>query len=484
MQHDVLSHLEPRAVFHFFEELSRIPRGSGNTAAASAWCAAFAQERGLPCRRDEAGNVVIWKAASPGYEDRPAVILQGHLDMVCVQDAGVNHDFASQGLQLYADGDFVRARGTTLGGDNGIAVAMILAVLAENSLPHPPIEAVFTVDEEIGLLGAAALDCSDLSGRALINLDSEDEGVLTVSCAGGARCDISGELAVEKAPGLLCTLTISGLQGGHSGMEIGKGLANANKLLGACLEALSDRVPVRLASLRGGDQDNAIPKEAQAELVIPLGEAETLAALTNHWAKTAAAEFAATEPGLTAAFTCQDAPGTHSALGSEDSRQFISLLQAYPNGVLAMSRDIPGLVQTSLNLGILRLEGGVYQLSSSIRSSVGAEKEALSRRLEELASQFGAQFGQRGDYPAWEYRKDSPLRETMVQVFQQQYGRAPTVEAIHAGLECGLFAGKLPGLDAVSLGPDLQEVHSTRERLSISSTERTWRYLTAVLEAL
>lgn len=482
MEEFVLQHLEPKAVFHYFEQLSRIPRGSGDTQAASDWCVRFAREHGLPCRQDELGNVVIWKSASPGYEDHPAVMLQGHLDMVCVKDAGVDHDFERDPLALYVDGDFVKARGTTLGGDNGIAVAMAMAVLADDAMAHPPIEAVFTVDEEIGLLGAAGLDCSDLKSRLLLNLDSEDEGILTVSCAGGARCDITGQLPLEEAVGAVCTLTIHGLQGGHSGMEINKGYANANKLLGDCLSKLAPCAPLRLQSLSGGLQDNAIPKEAQAVFLVPEGDAAPLQAIVDSWCKAAAAAYPA-EPGLSAHLTAGPAVQA-PALSQEDSRKLIELLAEYPNGVLAMSQDIQGLVQTSLNLGILELKAGAYQLSSSIRSSVGAEKEALSARLEQLAVRYGADFGQRGEYPAWEYRKDSLLRETMVRVFREQYGCEPKVEAIHAGLECGLFAGKMEGLDAVSLGPDMPDVHSTRERLSISSTQRTWKYLVAVLSAL
>ncbi len=484
MQQHVLSGLEPEKVFHFFEALSAIPRGSGNTEAATRWCLDFAKERGLPCRRDQAGNVVIWKKASPGYEDHPAVILQGHLDMVCVSDAGVDHDFTKDGLALYVDGDWVKARGTTLGGDNGIAVAMVLAVLDDDAIPHPPIEAVFTTDEEIGLLGAVALDCSDLKGRTLINLDSEDEGVLTVSCAGGARCDISGALPLEESAGTRCVLTVSGLQGGHSGIEIGTGRANASKLLGRCLELLSAAAPVRLISAHGGLQDNAIPKEAQAVLLAAPSDAEALRGIVSGFSQTAAAEYAGIESGLSVTLETGETVKAN-ALTVSDTKRFIGLICDYPNGVLAMSRDIPGLVQTSLNLGILDLEeSGRYMLSSSIRSSVGAEKAAMSRDLKALAERFGADFGQRGEYPAWEYRHDSPLRDTMVRVFCGQYGKEPVVEAIHAGLECGIFAGKMEGLDAVSLGPDMPEVHSTRERLSIASTRRTWEYLLAVLKEL
>ena len=478
MENLVLSNLEPESVFRFFEELTRIPHGSGNTAAASAWAADFAKTRGLRHRRDEMGNVVIWKPASPGYEDHPAVILQGHLDMVCVQESGMNHDFEKDPLELTVDGDWVKARGTTLGGDNGIAVAMIMALLDDASAVHPPIEAVFTVDEEIGLLGANGLDCADLRGRKLINLDSEDEGVLTVSCAGGSRCDIVKEFPLTEAEGAVCTLAVSGGQGGHSGMEINKGLANAGKLLGACLKEMDG---VRLISLSGGLQDNAIPKEAEA--VFLAEDPAALEAVRERCESEARAAFGAAEPTLS--LTLAAAPAQRrQALSPADTQSAIALLNDCPNGVLSMSQDIPGLVQTSLNLGILCLKDGRMSLSSSVRSSVAAEKDALCARLEKLAARYGGSFSQRGAYPPWEYRRESPLRDVMVRAYRETTGREMVVEAIHAGLECGLFAGKLPGLDAVSIGPDLRDVHSTRERMSVSSVARTWAYLRKVLEEL
>ena len=478
MENFVLSHLEPKGVFRFFEELARIPHGSGNTAAASAWAMDFARTRGLRCRQDELGSVVIWKPASPGYEGHPAVILQGHLDMVCVKDAGTIHDFEKDPLDLVVEGDWVRARGTTLGGDNGIAVAIILALLDDETAVHPPIEAVLTVDEEIGLLGANGLDCSDLAGRKLINIDSEDEGVLTVSCAGGSRCDIRREFPLEEAEGAVCTLAVSGGQGGHSGIEIYKGLANANKLLGACLK---DMPGIRLISLAGGAQDNAIPKEAEA--VFLAEDPASLEAVRARFEAETRAAFAEKEPGL--ALTLASIPSERRrALSGEDTRKAVSLLNDYPNGVQAMSADIPGLVQTSLNLGILRLEEGRMELSSSVRSSVAAEKDALCARLEALAAQYGGNFSQRGAYPPWEYRKDSPLRDTMTRVYRELSGREMQVEAIHAGLECGLFSGKMPGLDAVSIGPDLRDVHSAGEWRSVSSLARSWTYLRMVVVEL
>lgn len=469
MENPVLTNLEPERVFHFFEELSRIPRESGNTAAASGWVVDFARERGLRHRRDELGNVVVWKDASPGYEDHPAVILQGHLDMVCVKDPGVDHDFTKDPIRMTVDGDWLRAGGTSLGGDDGAAAAMMMALLGGDAIPHPPLEAVFTVDEEIGLLGAAGLDCSDLQGRRLINLDSEDEGVLTVGCAGGARCDLEVSLPAREAAGKVCTLELSGLPGGHSGAEIHKNIPNANRVLAQCLRALPE---ARLVSLHGGGQDNAIPDRAKAVFVLPEDQVDGAPEKIH---------------GLLSGAACSFTWASHApvdALSLKDTRRVTDLILSAPNGVQAMEPDLPGQVKTSLNLGILRLKEGKLRLTWSVRSSSAAEKEALIGELQALADGCGAAFSRRGDYPAWAYRVESVLRDTMVRVWREQTGGDPQVVTIHAGLECGLLAEKLPGLDAVSIGPDMRDIHSPRERLSIPSVKRTWDYLLAVLAEL
>lgn len=464
-----LNNLEPKNVFHFFEELTRIPHGSGDMAAVSGWVTDFAGKRGLRYRQDSMGNVVIWKDASPGYEDHPAVILQGHLDMVCVKDPGVEHDFHSDPLTLVLDGDWLKAEGTTLGGDDGAAVAYMMAVLDDDTIPHPPLEAVFTVDEEIGLLGAAGLDCSDLKGRLLINLDSEEEGVFTVGCAGGARCDLERALPVGSVSGDVCTLSVSGLPGGHSGAEIHKNIPNANRVLAECLRQLPG---ARLVSLHGGEQDNAIPSQAQAEFVLPTGQASDVVSKIGEALGHASYSF------TSASRTVQN------ALSAADTCKAVELILAAPNGVQAMEPDLPGQVKTSLNLGILRLKDGALRLTWSVRSSVEAEKEALVQKLQALADGWGASLSRRGDYPAWAYRSDSVLRETMVRVYREQTGKDPVVMTIHAGLECGLLSEKLPRLDAVSIGPDMRDIHTSRERISVSSVQRTWKFLLAVLAEL
>lgn len=480
MSANVLEGLEPRAVLGWFEKICAIPHGSGNVGAIGDFCVQFARERGLRSQRDEIGNVIIWKEASPGYEDHPAVILQGHLDMVCEKDPDCEFDFQRDGLRLAVDGDRLCAKGTTLGGDDGFAVACALAVLDSKTLRHPPLEILLTADEEIGLLGATALDPAGLKGRVLLNLDSEEEGILTVSCAGGATAQILLPVKSGPAEGTRWRLEVSGLEGGHSGSEIHKGGGNANKLLAEALAVLDCASPLRLAGLAGGTKDNAIPRAASAQFVSK-AEGELLQKLAANFEAGARERFP-NEPNLTVSCTAEGEAA--EGWDRESTVKTLRLLREAPNGVQAMSRDIAGLVETSLNLGILRSDGNAVELGLSVRSSVGQDKRFLLTALEDLSDRCGASYSVYGEYPAWEYRKDSPLRERMVSVFEAQYGRKPKVEAIHAGLECGILAGKLPGLDSVSFGPDMSGVHTSNETLSISSSARVWNYLCAVLEQL
>ena len=475
---EVLSALQPRAVFHYFEELCAIPHGSGNTKAVSDWCAAFAKARGLEYHQDALNNIIIIKEAAPGYEGAEPVILQGHLDMVCEKEPGCQKDLEREGLDLESDGDFVTARGTTLGGDDGVAVAMALALLDSRDLPHPRLEVVLTVDEEVGMLGAAALDVSPLRGKTLINLDSEEEGVFTVSCAGGNRTECILPVKREPFLGTVLTVTVGGLTGGHSGTEIHRGRANANVLLGRCLRAVSARTELRLGEAAGGSKDNAIPTESRAQIVVS-DEAAARAVLGELEADLRR-EHRTTDPELFLRAEASHWEGT--PMDRTSTERAVCLLTCLPNGVQAMSGDIPGLVQTSLNLGILATGAEELRACFSVRSSLGSQKEALKDRLTCLTQALGGRTQYSGDYPAWEYKEDSLLRERMVQVFREQYGRAPKVEAIHAGVECGLLAGKIPGLDCVSIGPDLLEIHTPRERMSISSVQRVWVFLLEVLK--
>ena len=465
-----LKGLRPEKVFEYFEKLCSVPHGSGNTKIISDLCVGFAKELGLRYRQEACNNLIIWKDGSAGYEQSEPIILQGHIDMVCAKTDECAKDMAAEGLDLRTDGEWVWADQTSLGGDNGIAVAMILAILADDTLPHPPLEAVFTVDEEIGMLGAAALDMSGLQGRVLLNIDSEDEGILTVSCAGGATSCLTVPVKRVPVQGNAWRVGVRGLTGGHSGVEINKGRANANKVLAAALQGL----PVTLCSIAGGSKDNAIPRASEAVVV---SEADDFAALFA----ANAAKAALPETEQHAEFYCEPAEAGEMLAGSE---AVLGLLNAVPNGVQAMSSDIPGLVQTSLNLGILTTDADAVCLTFSVRSSVNREKFGLIDQLKALAARFGGSYSESGEYPAWEYQKDSRLREVMVEVFEAQYGRKPVVEAIHAGLECGIFSDRLPGLDAVSFGPQMHDIHTSRERLDIASTARTWEYLVAVLERL
>ena len=475
-----LAGLEPAAVFGYFEKICSIPHGSRNTKAISDYLVDFAREHDLRYIQDEANNVILFQEGTCGMEDHPPVILQGHMDMVCEKDADCPIDMAVEGLDVTHDGKVVFAKGTTLGGDDGIAIAYVLAILADKSIPHPPLEVIITVDEEIGMLGADAIDLSELKGRILINLDSEDEGIFTVSCAGGCRATITLPAERRAVYGPCIRLSVDGLQGGHSGAEIHKNRANANKIIGEFMSRIQDLMPLCLTSLSGGSKDNAIPRSCQATMVamgINLERINTIAEMLQ-----AEVREKYDEPEATVQAYDVDALGGNS-LPTETTSKVISLLCASPNGVQAMNADMPGLVQTSLNLGIAKL-GERFSATFSVRSSVNTEKQELLDQLKKLAELHDGGYSEMGDYPAWEYKKESALRDTMVNIYTKMFGIEPKVMAIHAGLECGLLGEKLEDLDCVSIGPQMHDIHTSRERLEIASTERTWNFLLEVLKAL
>ena len=474
----VLDQLEPKNVFRFFEEMCAIPHGSYNTKAVSDWCVAFAKARGLEHYQDEMNNVILIKEASAGYEEAEPVILQGHLDMVCEKAPGCEKDMAREGLDLAVEGDYIYAEGTTLGGDDGIAVAMALAALDDDSLPHPRLEVILTTEEEVGMDGAMALDVSPIRGRKMLNLDSEAEGIFTVSCAGGSMAACG--LPVARAPfgGDILRVQVEGLTGGHSGAEIHKGRANASMLLGQLLLAMAAETELRLVSADGGLKDNAIPVAAEA--VVAAADGRKAKAAAERMAACFQVEYRRSDPMLTV--TAEETAAAWLPMDAASTERTLCLLACAPNGVQTMSQDIHGLVQTSLNLGILKTEENAVTASFCIRSSVDSEKEMLKDRLACLLAQLGGRVSFSGEYPGWAYRPDSPLRELMTEVYREQYGREPKVEAIHAGLECGLLAGKLPGLDCVSIGPDLLEIHTPREKMSISSVQRVWAFVREVLK--
>ncbi len=480
MEVQTLAGIDPQAVFAGFDKLGAIPHGSRNTKAISDYLVAFAREQGIRCIQDNLNNVILFGEGTCGMENHAPVILQGHMDMVCEKDPGCSLDMAAEGLDVTHDDTCVYAKGTTLGGDDGIAVAYAMALLMDKTIPHPPLEVIITVDEEIGMLGAAGIDLSMLRGRRMINLDSEEEGIFTVSCAGGATAVLSLPNNRHAVYGPCIRLAVDGLQGGHSGAEIHKDRANANKVMGEFLGRIQKLMPLCLTSFSGGSKDNAIPRSCQATAVAMGIHLERI----NEVAAALQAEIREKydEPEATVQAFDVDALGGNG-LSTEDTAKVVALLCAAPNGVQAYSADIPGLVQTSLNLGIAKL-GERFTATFSVRSSVNQEKQALLDKLRDLVGFYGGSYSQMGEYPAWEYRKDSALRDTMVRIYRQMFGKEPEVLAIHAGLECGLLGQKIPGLDCVSIGPQMHDIHTSREKLEIASTERTWRFLLEVLKAL
>lgn len=472
----VLEGIEPKAVFKFFEEICSFPHGSGNTKALSDFLVDFAKSRQLEYYQDSLNNVIIIKEATKGYEEKDAVILQGHIDMVCEKAPECALDMETEGLVLKVDGDFISAQGTTLGGDDGIAVAMALAILDSDTVAHPRIEAVFTVDEEIGMIGANALDVSPLCGKTMINIDSEEEGVFTVSCAGGLSAVCT--LPVQRADfsGEFFQITVGGLLGGHSGVEIDKGRGNSNMLMGRILYSLSTAFSMRLVSVSGGLKDNAIPRETCAVIAVENGD--NIEDFCDKIQRQLQNEYSITDPNVFVSVT-----KCHSGLpmDEESGSKAIMMLLLMPGGIVEMSADIKGLVQTSLNMGILTTDENSVAAQFALRSSVESQKEMLKLKLRCFMENIGGKVEYEGDYAGWEYRKESLLREIITQVYKEQYGQEPKIEAIHAGLECGVFAGKIDDFDGISIGPDIKDIHTFSERLSISSTERVYKMLVEVL---
>lgn len=491
----ILDNCEPKAVFKYFEEIANIPHGSRDTDKISDYLVDFAKERNLKYIQDKLGNVIIFKTGTNGYENSAPVIIQGHMDMVCEKANDCDLDFHTDGLRLKTDGEKVWAEGTTLGGDDGIAVAMALAILdaPEGSIEHPPIEAVFTVDEEIGMLGASFIDCSVLKGKTMLNLDSEDEGVLLVSCAGGATAACHLELDTEKlsiaSNGAVKRIQISGGTGGHSGVEIIKQRANASKEIARVIKDILALDNVKLLSINGGSKDNAIPREAYADLYIENDNAMSkLGDKIKTWDLIIKNEFKSTDDEIKLQMLECDKV-YYQSISKSSALKAINTIIAMPNGIRRMSDDIEGMVQTSLNLGIMctsELSDNKLELilSFCVRSSVKTEKEALISELNSIMELAGGTLTISGDYPAWEYKKESKLRELMIECFERLYGKTPVVETLHAGVECGLFAGKIDELDCVSYGPNMLGIHTTAETIYVDSVKRTYEYTLDILKNL
>ena len=479
----VLEGLKPERVFYYFEELTRIPHGSGNTDAISKYCMEVANGLGLEHWRDEFNNVTIIKPATPGYENAPAVIIQGHLDMVNEKTADSDHDFDKDPLKLRVIGDWIWATDTTLGGDDGIAIAYALAILEDNTLEHPRLECLFTTDEEVGMEGAVGYDASRLNGKYLLNMDSEEEGIFLTSCAGGIRYHLQLPIRRIETEGNVVTLTLSGLMGGHSGVEIDKGRGNADILLGYVLNRLAEKYTYGLISVDGGFKDNAIPREASARLMIDVIEFEALSASVAELESALRSDFAGIEEDIVLTLS-QPEEKQIGFMHPEDQQKVLFLLMQAPNGVQAMSMNIPGLVETSLNLGILKTTETEVSLAFALRSSVEHRRDALGAKLACLITYLGGTYDTTGAYPAWEYRRDSKLRELMLDTYRDVYGKEPEIQAIHAGLECGLFGKKISGLDMISFGPDMKDIHTPQECLCISSVQRVWEYVVEVLRRM
>lgn len=482
MSNNVLKDIKPASVFKFFEEICSIPHGSGNLVKISDYLVDFAKKRNLEYRQDESLNVIIRKPATKGSTGRP-VIIQGHMDMVAVKTPDCNKDMEKEGLDLYVDGDYVKAYKTSLGGDDGIAVAYALAILDSDDIKHPDIEAIFTVDEETGMLGAEAIDCSDIRGRIMLNIDSEDEGIFLSSCAGGAT--VTAKYAVKRMQekGTMLKLKVSDVTSGHSGTDIIYQRANANVIMGRLLFELSAQYNYVLESFEGGEKDNSIPPRCEASIVVDENEAAQIKKCLDESIAQIKSEYSVTDSNMNIE-VCVGETSEWNAWDYASTNKAVLALTHIPDGVIKMSNDIKGLVQTSLNLGVVKTYEDKITMKYLLRSSVESEKEYLISRVTSMISLLGGEYDITGRYPAWEYKKESELRTIMLKAYKELTGKEAKIEAMHAGVECGLFAKKFDGLDCVSFGPDIIDIHTFNERLSISSVERTWELILEVLAKL
>ena len=473
----VLSNCKPERVFHYFEEICNIPHPSYHEEKISAYLVNFAKEHNLEYYTDDLYNVIMIKEASEGMENVAPIILQGHMDMVAEQDPDCKKDMLTEGLDLEVVDGYVTAKGTTLGGDDGIAVAMSLALLEDETLKHPRLEVIITVSEEVGMEGAAGIDVSMIQGRKLLNLDSEEEGHFLCGCAGGCRMELEYPAKKEEVNGTIVSVEVNDCKGGHSGTEINKGRANASYMVNRILAAALEVSELNLVEFIGGTKDNAIPRATSAKVIASADAVKAMeteaAAIKN--------EYAVTDPDMKINIKTEGEASVE-AVNATDTKRMIQLLSCMPDGVQAMSHDIEGLVETSLNLGILKLTDDGLNFSCALRSSVDSAKAALMRKVSMVGNAFGCKISTHGEYPAWEYKRESSFREELVALYEEMTGDKALVETLHAGVECGLLASKLPGLDAVSIGPEMHDIHTPKERLGIASTERIYNYVRRVIE--
>ena len=476
----VLQNLEPASVFRFFEEICQIPHTSFHEKQLSDYCIAFAKERGFYYEQDELGNVIIIAEATEGYEDVEPIILQGHLDMVGDKAPDSDIDLEKEGLRLGINGDWIYAEDTTLGGDDGIAVAYGLALLDDPTIPHPRLEVVFTVSEEVGLIGASVIDLSCCQAKRLLNIDSEEEGIFTVGCAGGIRLQSDIPMNREPKSGLCLDFRFQGILGGHSGIEINNGLANANAFTGRFFMALKKVCDFEIITLSGGVKENVIPKDAQFSLLISQADLAVVEKELADFNAEIKAEYASTDPNANLVMASAGVADAY-VLDDDSKGKLITALNLMPNGVQAMCADLPGLVETSLNMGVVDLSIDNLQLCFSVRSSVSSAKTYISDKVIQLTEFLGGKVSASGEYPAWPLARESKFREQCIEVYKNLYGEDPQVVTIHAGLECGILSEKILGLDCISIGPDLKEIHTIKERASISSIARVWNFIKAVL---
>ncbi len=478
-----MKNLQPQCVWRFFDEITQVPRPSKKEEKIIAYLQHFAKEQNLETVTDKAGNVIINKPATSGYESEPGLILQAHVDMVCEKNADVEHNFDTDAIQTYIDGDWLKAKGTTLGADNGIGMAMMLAVLADDDLKHPALECLFTVDEETGLTGAFALEDGLLKGKSLINLDSEDDGEIFIGCAGGVDTLAKFKAEYEPTPAGYFTATVSvkGLRGGHSGGDIHLGLGNANKILNRYLYKVNKETDLRIAHIDGGNLRNAIAREATATVCVPVDFKHPLRIVLNHFIAEIEGELGKIEPDFRMELESDELPS--QVFSKTLSDKLILSLYTCPHGVVAMSHDMPGLVETSTNLASVKVKDGFIEVNTSQRSSTESAKYDIMNMVDATFVLAGADVVSHGDgYPGWKPNVESRLLGIAKNAFNTLYNDEAKVLAIHAGLECGLFLEKYPYLDMISIGPAMQGVHSPTEKLSISSTARCWDWLVKILE--
>lgn len=479
-----IAELASAKVFFYFEEISKIPRSSFNEKGISDYLVEFAKERNFEYYQDEVFNVIIKKSGTLGYENAPIIAIQGHTDMVCEKNKSVEHDFLKDPIKIIYDGDFIKADGTTLGADNGIAVAMALALLDSKDIEHPPLEAIFTSSEESGMEGVSLIDYNKINAKILLNIDSDEEGVFTVGCAGGIKFEIELPICFIKTENNLSSyvLSVTGLKGGHSGVDINKGRGNSNEILTRILYNLSKDFKVQLNSICGGSKDNAIPREAEAMISFDEKDAFKIKDKIENIKKYLINEYKNTESNIIINF--KEIGKKDVCLSKECFNKVIGLLSLLPNGIQTMSNDLEGLPESSMNTGVIEQGEKHIKIIGSIRSAVLTKKEHIMNKISILCELVGASVNFRGDYPAWEYNSSSLVKDKCIEVFKNLTGCQPEINIIHAGLECGIISKKLPDIDLISFGPNLYDIHSPDERASIPSINRTWIFLLQLIKNL